>query len=131
MTTYQTYFENEIQQYLERVDGVASLMVFGGTQQQLEIVIDPLKMARHGITINNVINKVKAANRDTSAGILGIDKKNYRLRTAAKFQSVEDPLDVVIYGRRRDQDLSAGYSNHPYRGTRTRSSPSWRAGPIP
>jgi len=94
---YQTYFENEIQQYIERVDGVASLMVFGGTDQQLEIVLDPDRMARHNITINEVMDKVAAANTDTSAGNLGIDQKNYRIRTSTKFQNETDPLDVVIF----------------------------------
>ena len=100
---YQTYFENEIQQYLERVDGVASVMAFGGTADQLEVEVDPMKMARHGITINQVMAKVSAANQDTSAGILNIDRKSYRIRTAAKFETVDDPLDVVILeeGNRR------------------------------
>jgi len=100
---YQTYFENDVRQYIERVDGVASLMIFGGTEQQLEVVLDPEKMARHHITINEVMAKVTAANKDTAAGLLGIDRKNYRIRTAAKFQSDSDPLDVVIFedGNRR------------------------------
>jgi len=94
---YQTYFEEEVRQYIERIDGVASLLVFGGTEQQLEIVLDPLKMARHNITINDVIDKVAAANEDTSAGILGIERRNYRIRTAAKFQNTRNPLDVVLF----------------------------------
>jgi HAE1 family hydrophobic/amphiphilic exporter-1 len=92
----RTFFENEIRQYIERIDGVASLMVFGGTKDQLEIVLDPEKMARRGVTINQVIARVTAANSDISAGVLGIDRKNYRIRTTSKFQNVTDPLDVVI-----------------------------------
>ena len=94
---YRTFFENEIRQYLERIKGVASLLVFGGTEDQLEIVIDPERMARRGITINQVIDAVEAANNDVSAGVLGIDRRNYRIRTVAKFQNVSDPLDVVVY----------------------------------
>lgn len=94
--TQRTFFDNEVKQYIERVDGVASLMVFGGTKDQLEIVLDPEKMARRGITINQVITRVTAANNDISAGVLGIDRRNYRIRTTAKFQKVTDPLDVVI-----------------------------------
>ncbi|MCG8471039.1 MAG: efflux RND transporter permease subunit [Desulfobacterales bacterium] len=92
----RTFFENEVKQYLERVEGVGSLLVFGGTKEQLEIVLNPEKMAQKGVTISDVINRVKAANKDTSAGILGIDRKNYRIRTISKFQSAEDPMDVVI-----------------------------------
>jgi HAE1 family hydrophobic/amphiphilic exporter-1 len=94
---YQTYFENEIKQYIERVDGVASVQPFGGIREQLEIVLDPVKMARHGITIGEVITRITAANRDESAGVLDIDRKSYRIRTASKFRSRLDPLDVVIF----------------------------------
>ncbi|MCP4116211.1 MAG: efflux RND transporter permease subunit [Desulfobacteraceae bacterium] len=94
---YRTFFENEVRQYLERIKGVSSLLVFGGTEDQLEIVINPEKMARRGITINQIISKVVASNTDVSAGVLGIDRKNYRIRTVAKFQSSFDPLDVVVY----------------------------------
>ncbi|MBI9087806.1 MAG: efflux RND transporter permease subunit [Desulfobacterium sp.] len=94
---YKTFFENEVRQYIERIEGVSSLLIFGGTEDQLEIVIDPEKMTRRGITINQIISKVKAANSDVSAGVLGIDRKNYRIRTVAKFQNSFDPLDVVVY----------------------------------
>ncbi|MDY0374434.1 MAG: efflux RND transporter permease subunit [Desulfobacterium sp.] len=93
----RTFFENEIRQYLERVEGVASLLVFGGTENQLEIIIDPERMTQRGITINQIISKVTAANKDVSAGVLGIDRRNYRIRTVAKFQDSQDPLDVVVY----------------------------------
>jgi len=94
---YQTFLENDIKQYIERVSGVASVMIFGGTREQLEIILDPVKMARHSITINEVMSRVVAANRDTSAGLLNIDRKSYRIQTATKFQKIGDPLDVVIF----------------------------------
>ena len=94
---YQTFFENEIKHYIERVPGVASLWVFGGTREQLEIVLDPVKMARHRITIEEVIQRITAANRDTSAGTLNIDRKSYRIRTATKFRNPLDPMEVVIF----------------------------------
>jgi len=84
---YKTFFENEIRQYLERIEGVSSLLVFGGTQEQLEIIIDPEKMTRRGITINQVISRLVASNQDISAGVLGIDRKNYRIRTVAKISN--------------------------------------------
>ncbi len=95
--TYRTFFENEIRQYLERIEGVSSLLVFGGTEDQLEIIIDPERMTQRGITINQIISKITTANKDVSAGVLGIDRKNYRIRTVAKFQNDQDPLDVVVY----------------------------------
>ncbi len=95
--TYRTFFENEIRQHIERVPGVASLFVFGGTEKQLDIVIDPEKLARHNITISEAVDKIRRANTNRSAGVIGIDKNHYRIRTISRFQTPEDPLDVVIY----------------------------------
>lgn len=94
---FRTFFENEVRQHLERVKGVGSLFVFGGTENELHITVDAEKMARHRITINQIIGAIRGANRDVSAGILGIGKKNYRIRTVSQFQSAQDPLEIVIY----------------------------------
>jgi HAE1 family hydrophobic/amphiphilic exporter-1 len=94
--TYRTFFENEVRQYLERVQGVGDLFVFGGSEKQLEVVLSPEKLARYELTIGDVINRLGSANRNVSAGLLGLDKKNYRVRTVSEFQEVDDPLDVLL-----------------------------------
>ena len=94
---FRTFFEDNIRQRLERVKGVGSLFVFGGTENELHITIDPEKMARYKVTINQVSEAVRRANRDVSAGVLGIDRKNYRIRTTSQFQTPADPLEVVIF----------------------------------
>ncbi|MDW7771605.1 MAG: efflux RND transporter permease subunit [Desulfobulbaceae bacterium] len=94
---FRTFFEDSIRQHLERVKGVGSLFVFGGTEDELHITIDPEKMARYKITINQINEAVRNANRNVSAGVLGIGKKNYRIRTTSQFQTPADPLDVVIF----------------------------------
>ncbi|MDY6881028.1 MAG: efflux RND transporter permease subunit [Thermodesulfobacteriota bacterium] len=94
---YRTFFEDEIRQYLERVEGVGSLFVAGGTENQLHIILDPEKMAQHQTTINHVIDRIQGANQNESAGVLGIGKKDYRIRTFSQFQAYQDPLRVMIY----------------------------------
>ncbi len=96
INTYRTFFENEVRQYLDRVRGVGSLFVFGGAEQQLEVVISPERLARHQLTINDVVERIRAANQDVPAGILGLDKKSYRVRTISQFQTPEDPLNILI-----------------------------------
>jgi len=94
--SYRTFFENELRQHLERVPGVGSLFVFGGSEERLEVVISPYKMAKFNLTINDVIARLNTANVDVSAGTLGLAKKNYRIRTVSQFQAVADPLKVVL-----------------------------------
>ncbi len=94
---FKTFFEDNVRQHLERVKGVGSLFVFGGTENELHITLDADKMARHNITINQVIDAVRKANTTISAGVLGIAKKNYRIRTVSQFQSPAAALNVVIF----------------------------------
>ncbi len=94
---FKTFFEDNIRQHLERIDGVGSLLVFGGTDSTLDVIIDAQKMARYNVSINQIISSIRGANQNISAGILGMAKKNYRIRTVNQFQTPMDALDVVIF----------------------------------
>ncbi|MDA3787772.1 MAG: efflux RND transporter permease subunit [Desulfobacula sp.] len=94
---FKTFFEDNVRQYLERVSGVGSLLVFGGTDTTLDVIIDAQKMARYNVTINQIIGSIRRANQNISAGILGMAKKNYRIRTISQFQTAADALAVVIF----------------------------------
>jgi HAE1 family hydrophobic/amphiphilic exporter-1 len=94
--TYRTFFENEVRQVLERVPGVGSLFVFGGTEKRLEIMVEPSRLARYQLTIGELIQRVREANSNISAGVLGLEKRNYRLRTVSQFESPEEVGDVLL-----------------------------------
>lgn len=93
---FRTFYDNNIEQLLERIEGVGSLFVGGGTAEELHVVVDPDKMARHNVAIDEVTSSIQGANRNTSAGNLPIGSKDYRIRTVSRFQTVNDPLDVVL-----------------------------------
>ncbi len=94
---YRSYFEDNVRQHLERVEGVGSLFIFGGTLSELHITLDMDKMASHNVSINQVIGAVRNANQTNSAGVLGIGRKNYRIRTMGQFQSPADALSTVVF----------------------------------
>jgi HAE1 family hydrophobic/amphiphilic exporter-1 len=103
--TYRTFFENEVRHVLERVPGVGSLFVFGGTEKRLEITVSPERLADHGITLGEVIERVRNANSNVSAGVLGVAKRNYRIRTTSQFQSPGDAGELLL----RDDGLHRVY----------------------
>jgi HAE1 family hydrophobic/amphiphilic exporter-1 len=101
--TYLTFFEDEIRQYIERVDGVADLFVGGGIAKEMHVIVRPEQLAAFALTVNDVIAVLQAENVNISAGDLGVGRRNYRIRTTAEFKSVEDLEDVVVKstGQRR------------------------------
>ena len=101
--TYLTFFEDEVRQYLERVEGVADLFVGGGTEREMHVVVVPEKLASYGLTVGEVIRALQAANVNVAAGTLGLGRRDYRIRTVGQFNSVEDVASVVLRstGQRR------------------------------
>ncbi len=103
INTYRTYFENEVRQYLERIEGVADLFVRGGTERELHVIVRPERLAAYGLTVQDLIGVLGAENVNISAGTMGVGRRNYRIRTVAEFDSPEDIEGVVIRstGQRR------------------------------
>ncbi len=96
VNTYRTLFENDIRQYLERVQGVGSLFVFGGSEKQLEVVVSPRELAKHNLTFAETVDRLATSNINVSAGVMGLEKKNYRVRTVSQYEEIADPMKVVL-----------------------------------
>ncbi|ACS79160.1 efflux RND transporter permease subunit [Maridesulfovibrio salexigens] len=93
---YATYFEDDVRQYLERVDGVADLFVGGGTENEMHIIIAPEKLAAYNLTIDKVTKVLQSENANVSAGNLGVGRRDYRIRTTSEFKTPEEIESVVI-----------------------------------
>ena len=93
---YRSFFDDEIRQYLERVDGVAELFIGGGTENEMHVILDPEAMAAYGVTTADVTHALQTENVNVSAGNLGVGRRDFRIRTVSEFQSAEDIGKVVI-----------------------------------
>jgi len=93
---YKTFFENNIKEKIERIPGVASLMVIGGQEDQVHIKVDSHKLAAYGLTMDEVINTIGSENVNVSAGTMYVDRRTYRIRTTAEFKDLESLRNMVI-----------------------------------
>ena len=93
---YRTYFENNIRQYIERTSGVADLFIGGGTEKEMHIIVQPEKLAAYGLTISELIGILKAENMNISAGIMGVGRRDYRIRAVGEFKSPADIEAIVL-----------------------------------
>ncbi|MCP3677965.1 MAG: efflux RND transporter permease subunit [Deltaproteobacteria bacterium] len=96
ISTYKTFFENEVRQHLERVEGVADLFIGGGRLREMHVVVKPEKLAIYGLTIREFIDIIRAENVNISAGNMGVGRRDYRIRTVAEFKSPEDIESIVL-----------------------------------
>ncbi len=88
--------EDFIESRFERVPGVSNANVYGGREDELQVVVDPNKLAARGVTILDVRNALRGENRDISAGDIWEGKRQYVIRTLGRFRSPEQVANVIL-----------------------------------
>ncbi|NJL73592.1 MAG: efflux RND transporter permease subunit [Candidatus Competibacteraceae bacterium] len=94
--TYRTFFENDVRQFIDRVHGVSDLLISGGVETEMHVVLKPERLASHGLTIPDVIATLQRGNANVSAGGLDVGRREIRIRAVAEYRSVEDIKNVVL-----------------------------------
>ena len=81
---------------LERVAGVSQVRVFGARSLEMQILVDPARLAARRITMSEVERALALDNRDWSAGDFSDGKRRRSVRTMGSFQSPEALEDLVV-----------------------------------
>ena len=87
VTTLRRFAEDEIEAAFERVPGVSQANVIGGLEDELQVVVDPEKLAARQLTVVDVRNALRGQNQDTSGGDFWEGKRRYVVRTLGQFRS--------------------------------------------
>ncbi|EXJ15171.1 efflux RND transporter permease subunit [Imhoffiella purpurea] len=93
------WVEEYVQTPMERVPGVSSVALRGGAERQMQVYVDPVRLAERGIRLTELREAIRARNRDVSGGDLDSGKRRYLLRTIGRFQTPEELEDLVIAER--------------------------------
>lgn len=85
---------------IARVSGVAAVNIVGGEQREIRVEVSTDKLAQLGLTIEDVVNAIKAANRDVPAGQIVQGPREIGVRTMGAFTSLEDIRQAQILSPR-------------------------------
>ena len=105
IATFGDFAEDVVKEQMERVPGVARVDVYGGGARELRIVVDPAKLARYGLTVPVVVDRLRAANASITGGDVEEGKRRYIVRTDNEFQKPGDVRKVLL---RSDADARTG-----------------------
>lgn len=98
-TNLRRFAEDVLAARFERVEGVADAEVYGGSQEELRVIVDPSRLAAHRISIPELRAALAVENRDVSAGDVWDGKRRYVIRTLGRFTSPADIEDVIVTRR--------------------------------
>jgi multidrug efflux pump subunit AcrB len=95
------FVEDNVKPRLASVPGVSEVNVFGGAERQIQILVDPARLAQRGLSLTDVREAIRARNRDRSAGEIDSGKRQYLMRTVGRFEDIAE-LEQLILARRAD-----------------------------
>ncbi|MGD9719269.1 MAG: efflux RND transporter permease subunit [Sulfurimonadaceae bacterium] len=110
ITFLSNYALMNITDDLKRVKGVGDVQIFGAKDYAIRIWIDPLKLKKYSLTVNDLITAVREQNEQYAAGkiaaepVSGREMFTYTLETPAR---LSDPLEFSNIIVRSNPDGSA------------------------
>lgn len=90
------FIEDNVEDKLKSVAGVASVNISGATDRIIEVTVDPQKMYGYNLSANDVKNAIAAQNQNLPAGSTEGMNKDMAVRTVGKFSKLSDILNVPI-----------------------------------
>ncbi len=96
MLEYGDFLRDVVQERLERVPGVGGVNIFGETEREMQIVIDPERLARYRLTVGQVVARLRAANASITGGDIDEGKRRYTVRTEGDFAETSEVEAVVL-----------------------------------
>ena len=93
------YIEDNVKPRLAGVPGVSEIVVYGGAERQVQILVDPARLAQRGLTLMDLRATIRSRNLDRSGGTIESGKRQYLLRTIGRFESIEDVQQLILERR--------------------------------
>lgn len=104
MDMLRDYAEDYVRPRMERVPGVSEVGVSGGAERQVQIRLDPARLAQRGISLTQVRDAIRQRNRDSSAGDIDSGKRRYLLRMVGRFDQLSE-LENLILSQQGDMQV--------------------------
>jgi HAE1 family hydrophobic/amphiphilic exporter-1 len=90
LETLERFLEDNVASRFERVPGVSDAYIYGGLEEELQIIVDPEKLAARQITISQIRAALQGQNKDTSGGDFWEGKRRWIVRVVGQFSSPEE-----------------------------------------
>jgi len=88
--------ESEVERQLEGLPGVAAVRVKGGLEDEVHVLFDPQKLARFGLSGEDIRQRLIDENLNVPGGKLEEGSVEYVVRTLNQFRTLEDIRNLPI-----------------------------------
>ncbi len=90
------FAEQILKKKLEPIAGVAAVQVSGGLEEEIQILVDQYKLARLGLSVAEISQRLKQENINLSGGAIRQGTQQFLVRTVNQFKSLDDIQNLII-----------------------------------
>jgi len=91
--------ELQVKRALEPITGVAAARVRGGLEEEIHVLIDAAKLQRVNISIDQVLNRLRAENINSAGGRIREGSAEYMIRTINEYKNLEEVANTIVFRR--------------------------------
>ncbi len=100
----KTVGKEVIARRLEQLGDVARVVVTGGFDRRVDVLLDPARLAAHGVDVTEIENALRRANVAQPGGAIRRGPFQYAVEVTGEFETIADIADAIV-ARRGDRSL--------------------------
>ena len=90
------YIEDTLAPRIEKLEGIASVQVWGGKEREIQVLIDPNAMQASGLSLDTIQKAIMASNLNLSGGHVETLQKEYLVRTTGYLDNLDELRNTVV-----------------------------------
>ena len=88
--------KDEVEARIERVPGVSSLFVVGGSEREIQVQLDPELLVARGVTFDDVFAAIQSTNLNVRGGTVETAGRQPVVRTVGRAERASDLADIIV-----------------------------------
>ena len=82
--------ERDLEPRIERIPGVAAAHTIGGLGREIQVLIDPVRLKAHRISIQQIEAALRMNNLQLPSGFIDDERQEFTIQTQGEYRSVEE-----------------------------------------
>ncbi|MEQ1948541.1 MAG: efflux RND transporter permease subunit [Bryobacteraceae bacterium] len=95
----RTVADTSVRRRLLAISGVSQVIATGGGQKQYQVLVDPVELREYSVTLGQVEDALRRANKNSSAGFRVAGGQEYLIQGVGRVANEEEIAQIVVTSR--------------------------------
>jgi multidrug efflux pump len=96
----------DLRDQLETIPGILEVKLQGGIEREIQVLVDPARLAYHNVAIDEVVRAVQGENVNLPGGAVDAGSASFLVRVPGEYKSAAEIEDIII----KTQELGPRHS---------------------